>query len=526
MKKTLGVDIGERALHAAVCHGEQLKRVLNVELPEGLVRGGQIVSWQAMGDYLRELRRSQRLGVRRVSLVLNGAACCCRRFTTAYMTHEQLRFNLPYEFRDFVTGDKDDYIYDYAVIAVKAGGDGAPRDLELMAAAVKRSLMAELERMFRRAGFRLTAAVPVETAYSGLLRAGGDRAAHSHCVLDLGHTGVRLYMYSGDAYETLYTLEPGCGALIEAVAEGAGVDVHLAASYLEAGYNGCARLPRCLDVCGAIAGEAARALNFYRFGSGGEPNHVHICGGGCRNEALVETLKSVLPLPVEDMSECMPAAGRVEPSEASAASAAVGAALLPGRAAPPDDPRGMKMPRRRTPPAKRAMNLMLREKKPFRPSRWIPGVLAVLLLAGLFGKYAVYDRFAALNRAEAELRENREALAAAWDACAGYGEVEDRYAHYSYAGFDRSIADRLDVMALLERRVFPVCPVTRLSVSGKTVSMTLTGLSLSRLSQLAAELEAEPLVASATVSTTGYNDRDAVPTADVTVLLADADKEE
>ena len=329
MKKTVGIDIGGRTLHAAVCDRGRVRRVLNVELPEGLVRDGRIVSYQAMGDFLKELRRAQRLGARRVSLVLSGAECYCRRFTTAYMTHEQLSFNLPYEFRDFVAGDKDEYFYDYAVIETKTDGDGTPRELDLMAAAVKKSLMADYDHMFRRAGFKLSAAVPVEMTYINLFRAGGDDAAHGHCILDLGHTAVRLYMYNGGAYENIRAMDFGCDALIDAVADEFNVDAHLAASYLEADYNDCTRLPRCMDIYNAVAVEVTKAVNFYRFNSGGgELNHVHLGGGACRNRALVETLRGALSLPVEDMSEFMPAAANEEAAlEAAAASAAVGAAL-------------------------------------------------------------------------------------------------------------------------------------------------------------------------------------------------------
>ena len=189
-----------------------------------------------------------------------------------------------------------------------------------------------------------------------------------------------------------------------------------------------------------------------------------------------------------------------------------------------DNPMGLKAPRRHTPPTKRTLNLMIREKKPFRPSRWIPGVLAVLLLAGLFGKFAVYDRYAALNRAEAELQRGKDQLAATQRAYADYAQVEEQYNHYSYAGFDRTIADRLDVMDILERHVFPVSRVTRLSVSGKTVTMTLSGLTLGQVSELVEKLKAEPLVEAVTVSTAGFNEKDAIPTANMTLTLADADK--
>lgn len=182
--------------------------------------------------------------------------------------------------------------------------------------------------------------------------------------------------------------------------------------------------------------------------------------------------------------------------------------------------------RRRTAPTKRTLNLMIREKKSFRASVWIPCILVVLILAAVFAKFAVYDRYVRLNAAEDELEAKKAELAAAVDSYADYDDVQAQYNRYTYTGFDRTIADRLDVMDILERLVFPVSDVTRLSMSGKTVNMTLVGMTLSEVSELVTQLEAEPLVDGVTVSTAGYNEKDAVPTATFTLLLADADKVE
>lgn len=328
MKNTIGIDIGGRTVHAAIVNNGQIRRVLNEDLPEGLVREGQIVSYQAMSDYLKELRKDRKINAKRVNLVLPSAVCYCRRFNTAYMTHEQLQFNLPYEFRDFVTGGKEDYFYDYAVVGTRSDEAGKPVELDLMAAAVKRALVAELDHMFKRAGFKLETAVPEELAYINLLRAGSESTGHGHCILDLGHTAVRLYIYNGDTFENIRALDFGCSKLVDAVSDEFNVDAHVAASYLESDYNGCARLPRCVDIYNAIAVEVTKAINFYRFNSGGgELNHIHLGGGAARNQALVETLAGALTLPVEDMSEFLPAADSDTALEAAVAATAVGAAL-------------------------------------------------------------------------------------------------------------------------------------------------------------------------------------------------------
>lgn len=323
--KCVGFDIGGLNLHIAVREGGRWTKLGAEPLPEGLVREGQILSYEAMGDFLKSVRRTYHLP-RQAALALPAAACYCRRFTTAYMTDEQLRFNLPYEFRDYITDDKENYFFDYAVVDTLRDDDGAPRELDLMAAACPKLTMADYIAMFRRAGYRLKVAVPQEMAYINLLRA-GTAPAHAHCLLDLGHTAVRLYMFDGDRFDTQRVLDFGCGAIDRAIADHFGVDMHVAASYRLQNYNGAADLPECRDLYDAIGVEVVKAINYQRFNSGGaEISHIHCCGGGVLNPALMAALRAAIPLTFEEMSDCWPGLGPALTEDAPLAAAAMGAA--------------------------------------------------------------------------------------------------------------------------------------------------------------------------------------------------------
>lgn len=175
-------------------------------------------------------------------------------------------------------------------------------------------------------------------------------------------------------------------------------------------------------------------------------------------------------------------------------------------------------------PSKSTMNLFQKEKSQIRLSVVIPCVVLILIAAALFAKFAVIDRFARLGELEAQLADEKAALDATRKSYADYNEVAEEYSRYNYTGYDKSIADRLDVLALLEREVFPVAGVESLSVSGKTMSMTLRGLTLEQVSELLHKLEADPLVEHVTVSTMGYGENVGTgePRANMTVELADA----
>ena len=244
--KCAGMEIGSKNLHIAVREGGAITRVVVEPLPEGLVREGQVLSYEALSDLLKTVRKREHIKAKDVSLVLPSSLCYCRRFTTAVMTEEQLKFNLPYEFRDYITGDKEDYFFDYALTGAPTG-----EGLDLMAAAAPKALIADYAAAMHRAGFKLKAAMPDELAFINLARAAG--AAHSHCILDLGHSAIRLYMMTGDLFENVRALDYGLAAVDNAIADHYNVDVHVAAAYREQNYDGCLTLPVCRDIYQTIA---------------------------------------------------------------------------------------------------------------------------------------------------------------------------------------------------------------------------------------------------------------------------------
>ena len=174
-------------------------------------------------------------------------------------------------------------------------------------------------------------------------------------------------------------------------------------------------------------------------------------------------------------------------------------------------------------PTKTTLNLVIKEKSEFRLGRLLPAVLVVIVVAAVFAKFAVLDRYAVLDEAEQQLRREQEYLDQLMASYADYDEVQAEYNRYTYEGFDRTIPDRQDVLKLLERYVFPVSGMQQMAISGRFVSTTLTGMTLEGVSRLVAKLEADPLVDSVTVSTTGYTGReDSVPIASMVIALSDA----
>ena len=321
-KKTAGFDIGGHALHIAVVTKKGVKRVYTEALPEGAVREGRIVSYEAMGDFIKQTCKKQKIRFDDAAVILPSGLCFCRRMNIPVMSHEQLTVNLPYEFRDFITSEKEAYFYDYAVLRTLRDANEEPAELDVMAAAALKTTVSDYKSMFRRAGIKLRTAIPIEMSFVNLLSRIKD--GHCHCIIDVGHTSVRLYMFNGNRFESSHMIDYGCSALDGAIAEALHIDPFIASSYREANHDDCQNLPECESIYQNLAVEVQRAVHFFRYNNPDiELEHIHLIGGGAMIEPLRRTLEETLSVPIYNASELLD----VDGVETEFGLAAAGAAL-------------------------------------------------------------------------------------------------------------------------------------------------------------------------------------------------------
>ena len=316
-KTCVGIDIGACELKLAVCTGGELRRVEVAEMPDNLVRDGRLVSPEAMAEFLKKVAKDAKIGTRACGVILPSSVAFARTMSMPAMTHEHLKLNLPYEFRDFITQEKDKYFYDYAVLSREDGEDGEPKQFELIAAATLKQTIAEYASLCRRAGFRLVTAVTEELAYMNLLRAhiarAGDGAGEREFgFIDLGHTATRLHIYAGVKHQATRAIEYGAQLLDLAIAEQFSVDEHIARTYKHANNNGELQSAVCQNIYSTIAVEVMRAINFYRFNSpDSNLEDIYICGGGSRIEPLIRQLQNELPMRLHPITELLPESARL-----------------------------------------------------------------------------------------------------------------------------------------------------------------------------------------------------------------------
>ena len=327
----LGVDIGQDQLKLALVSGSQVKKIAIAAMPERLLHNGRIVSVETMGELIRDTMRKEHIRAAAAAVVLTGENVYVRNVTMPVMTAKQLDYNLPFEFRDYITGELKDFRFDYAMYdapaallqpaavpaaAPDAGPDAAPgvypdQSMNLLAVALPAEQVEENRAALRKAGLKMVKAAPGVCAWAALLA--GQPQEQEYCILDLGYTAIRLYVLRGSRHIVTRVLEQGLSALDQSIADANNVDIHLAHTYLLANHEDCQNSEACLAPINAIAVELMRALNFYRFSNpDSNPAGMWLCGGGARIAALKNSIAGTLDLPVHLADELVPGGSGIE----------------------------------------------------------------------------------------------------------------------------------------------------------------------------------------------------------------------
>lgn len=325
-KKVLGVDIGHDRLKLVLADGRRIVKTVNEEMPEKLMRDGGIASVEAMGELIRSTMRKAGIRCSRAAWVIGNENAFVRSVTMPQMTTDQLVYNLPFEFRDYITSELKDYVYDYAMISPPRemkeqqasaeqdpdGEQGGPT-MDLLAVAVPAALLQEGKQVFRKAGLKLVNAAPTVCSYMALIRKKGETEDREYCILDLGYHGIRMYIFRGDRHVVTRVLEMGLYQVDDAISDVYNVDVHLAHTYLLTNFENCQNKDVCINVFNNIAVELMRAMNFYRFRNPeSQLGDIWLCGGGADIPALQTAIENMLDMKIHQASELVPGGENLE----------------------------------------------------------------------------------------------------------------------------------------------------------------------------------------------------------------------
>ena len=328
-KMILGIDIGYDQLKLALVSGGEVIGTASAAMPENLMVEGRITSRETMSELIRTTMKENRLKANHAAIVLPNEAVYIKNVSLPQMTADQLAYNLPFEFNDYITGEIRDYVFDYAVLPDEEDGKGEGQEdfpetegggesgkkMNLMAVGAQRSVLEDAQAILRKAGLRMKIAAPAICAYISLIRAGRDRLyqiAEEFGILDLGYEAIRLYMFKGDRHVATRVLEIGLATLDDVIADAFGVDVHLAHTYLMTNYENCLEREECLNAYENIAVELMRAVNFYRFSNPDSTlSDLWICGGGAVISPLTNAIGEMLDMELHPAEELVPDGGSI-----------------------------------------------------------------------------------------------------------------------------------------------------------------------------------------------------------------------
>ena len=323
-KTLLGIDIGYESMKLALVSGRRIKKTAIIPMPVNLVKEGRVVSTETMGELLRTSVKKQGMKNRLAALTLASESVFIRNVTMPQMTEEQLKTNLPFEFRDYISDELKNYVFDYAMIsadvpasALETEGEQpgeATGAMDLLAVAAPTTLIEESREYLRKAGMVPGVIAPAVCSFVNIIRAmNAAEAGREYCILDLGYRAIRMHMFRGDKHVVTRLLEVGLDSLDEVIAEQFNVDVHLAHTYLVTNYEGCQNGENCANAFTNIAVELLRAINFYRFSNPDSTlSDVYLCGGGAAIGALGTQISDHLDMNVHHVSELIEGANAVE----------------------------------------------------------------------------------------------------------------------------------------------------------------------------------------------------------------------
>ena len=160
-------------------------------------------------------------------------------------------------------------------------------------------------------------------------------------------------------------------------------------------------------------------------------------------------------------------------------------------------------------PDKRSINMAVVGQKKTRLSTALLAVILILVVAAAISKFAVMDRLEQVDQAESRVRSLRSELSAANAKLDSFGELQEKYAHYTLADFtseELKRVERSDVVDLIERIVLPEAQLDSWVVKQNQLTLNVTMDTLQDTNLLAQKLNEDDMVEFSTVKNAVTNE--------------------
>ena len=300
----IGFEIGNSRLKMVESKG-RISNYAVEDIPNDMVRDGEVVQWEAMADFIKSCMKKNRFTVKKASIAVPDTVAYLRRTRMPAMSVTQLDYNLPYEFNDFITDDKDKYVYDYSMLELIKNDDGVVNDMDMLSVAAPKAIMIQYMQMFKKAGLKLVIAAPECWAMQNIFEYLTDNAKENdYAVLDLGSLSTRIYIFSHGVYEVTRRIDTACQTVTNIIAEKNSCDVHIAEIMLRENRNDLLNSEECRNIYSRIAIDIMRAINYYTFENrDNNLEKIYYCGGGSAIEPLIQEIRDTIQLELVPLSD-------------------------------------------------------------------------------------------------------------------------------------------------------------------------------------------------------------------------------
>lgn len=307
---SVGIFASHGRLALTVLKGKEFKSVC-VDIPNDIVasRGG-IVSRNLFAAFIKDNMKKNGIKAKNAAFVIDSDQIFIRHVRMPKMNDEQIRYNIPFEFRDSIRGELKDYMYDYAfrpaIEGEKAEGDDS---IELLAVAIPVEYYEEITEVVNKAGLKLIKAVPEIAVIERLLRefpTEEERNAE-RCFLDIGNHASRIQVFKNGRYKLAQLIDIGMYQVAQALADNMNIEFELARTYLKTQYEGCDRSEVAMNAYKDISVEILKGFNYYEMSDmSSRLNEVVLYGTGAMVDSLVDLLKERISMHVITMNEAFP----------------------------------------------------------------------------------------------------------------------------------------------------------------------------------------------------------------------------
>lgn len=169
-------------------------------------------------------------------------------------------------------------------------------------------------------------------------------------------------------------------------------------------------------------------------------------------------------------------------------------------------------------PAKRTMNLYFKEDRTTAPATALLYILFALVVVLGLSKVLVYDRFTALWALEDQAAALERQIQSQQETLARFSEVEREYLRRAPTEEELAQADRMAILDLIDGTLRPAAAVDQVTISGSSVLVRFSQVTLEEAAGLVDRLGQSPLVGSIRVDTAAST-QDSQDLVEVTVYM-------